>query len=70
MGGYHYLPNRGNCPKISKGEQNKNNSVYLQEIFFFLFQNLELSLFSVNLAGFLEFIYLFTPEQHNCKIAN
>lgn len=57
MGGYYYLPDRGNCPKISKGEQRKNNSVYLQD-FFFLFQNTELSLFSVNLADFLEFIYL------------
>lgn len=35
MGGYHYLPDREHCPKISKGEQSKNNPVYLQEIFLF-----------------------------------
>lgn len=47
----------GNCPKIKEGEERKNNSVYLQEIiFFFLFQNTELSF---NLADFLEFIHLF-----------
>lgn len=57
MGGYHYLSDRENCSKICKGEQRKNNSVYLQGGFF-LFQNTELSLFSVNWADFLDLIYL------------
>lgn len=60
-GGLPLLARRGNYPKISKGEQRKNNSVYLQDVFF-LFQNTELSLFSVNLADFLGFIYLWTTQ--------
>lgn len=56
VGGYQYLPDRENCQKIKEGKERKNNSVYLQEIFFFLSRTQNSSF---NLADFLEFIYLF-----------